>query len=137
EIVETDEKNYTISDIKSLIIDSTDSNILNILSNIPEVFVTKAPGVDTVCIYGLNMSTPSKLILKGNNESSDHRIEYSDGDGTVTTQSLKSYTYWSEKADKYFEAVELDKVEHLGILHNSELLNHFFNFINARNQFKK
>ncbi|KAF0988406.1 hypothetical protein HZS_7562 [Henneguya salminicola] len=135
-IVETPNINYTIGNISKQISETYNSEVSNICSLLPNIFIQNSPDVNMVCAYGIHVNTPSKIYMEKDLKSNHHKIEYSDGDGTVDHESLSSCKYWIKENSKPLEILEIENGEHHDLMKSEGLVSHFTRHIHNRNKFK-
>ncbi|XP_074601769.1 phosphatidylcholine-sterol acyltransferase-like [Brevipalpus obovatus] len=59
------------------------------------------PRVNTTCIYGAGLSTPSKIQFMTDNLNGPFNLQIGDGDGTVNSESLSYCQHWNKMRDHF------------------------------------
>ncbi|PRP78561.1 putative 1-O-acylceramide synthase precursor, partial [Planoprotostelium fungivorum] len=112
-IVQTNKRNYTGSDIEDLLRDARFDRSLSIYKDVKEYQSFPAPGVDTVCIYGVGIPTQSKIEMKkGLRAPRTYTITEEEGDGTVLLPSLNYCEKWKDQQAKPVKIVQMDQLRH-------------------------
>ncbi|KRT78941.1 hypothetical protein AMK59_6658 [Oryctes borbonicus] len=130
-LVQTDSKNYTLSNIKDYFIDVEypegwemyQDTLLHSLN-------LTAPGVEVHCIYGTNVSTVEQIFYKPGSFYDNPTLLNGDGDGTVNRRSLEGCRSWSSKQKQPIHELALPKVDHMSILKDINVLKYISNLVN-------
>jgi hypothetical protein len=112
----TPQKNYTAYDYLDLF---DDLGLGNMYGPYVEMFNLanpyQAPGINTYCFYGYNVSTVTGEIFKTNDFTRPISIT-GDGDGTVPIESLTFCQNWAIQNDKSFSMKGFEGQDHVGLL---------------------
>ncbi|XP_074603995.1 lysosomal phospholipase A and acyltransferase-like [Brevipalpus obovatus] len=77
----------------------------------------KFPGVNTTCIHGVGISTPSKVEYLVDNPDGPFKMLKGDGDGTVNAESLSFCQRWNDVKDQYtFNYITIPGSNHDGLI---------------------
>jgi len=137
-LVQTDAKNFTrvdlehfynsVSDEYGPSMNSMVKDTENLLSGLP------SPNVEVHCIHGSLVDTIEKLVYApGAFPSSDPDYVYGDGDGTVNIRSLKGCLTWRKKQKQPVFYKQFEKLDHLGMLRERDLIEYLTNIITEIN----
>ena len=90
-IIETTNKNYSLSNLKDFFLDISYPDAINISRQVPPIWINDPPNVPLYCLYGTNVPTP-ETFKYGLNKFPDSfpKTSFGDGDGTVNIRSLKA-----------------------------------------------
>ncbi|KAK2183869.1 hypothetical protein NP493_293g01023 [Ridgeia piscesae] len=125
-IVETSERNYSMSNLDEYFMDINFTRGLEFLENVRDAKENlQHPGVDTYCLYGSGIPTPEMLVY-GEGEFPDMQPEtkMGDGDGTVNLRSLRYCRRWHDghNSKTVFYSEELPNTGHHRILDHKRIL---------------
>jgi len=120
-LVQTEDKNYTISNYKEFFFDLDEPNAWLMREDTKDLIAgLPAPGVEVFCLHGVGVDTTEGLVY-GAGEFPGYdpgTILKGDGDGTVNYRSLIGCTRWADQQSQPVHHKELKDVDHLGILRN-------------------
>lgn len=89
-----------------------------------------APEVEVHCLYGTGVATVERLLYeKSGGLDGTPKLENGDGDGTVNYRSLAACKQWSGLQSAQIHTMELDNVDHMGVLSNSRVLKYIMDLI--------
>lgn len=89
-----------------------------------------APDVELHCLYGTGIATVERLIYeKSKGLDGTPKLETGDGDGTVNYRSLAACKHWSGLQGPSVQSLELDNVDHMGVLSNSRVLKYILDLM--------
>lgn len=89
-----------------------------------------APDVELHCLYGTGIETVQRLSYeKGSGLDGTPKLETGDGDGTVNYRSLAACKQWAGLQSASVTAVELDSVDHMGVLSHSKVLKYILDLM--------
>ncbi|XP_033341246.1 lysosomal phospholipase A and acyltransferase [Megalopta genalis] len=125
-LVESSEKNYTLSTLKDYLIDINVPNGWEFRQDNEKYQLNFAPpGVELYCLYGTGIDTVQKLYYKpGTSIQGVPQLLPGDGDGTVNLRSLEACKYWQDKQKQKIYTQGFPGVDHSGILKNVNVLNY-------------
>ncbi|XP_076635420.1 lysosomal phospholipase A and acyltransferase [Colletes latitarsis] len=125
-LVQTEQKNYTLSTLKDYLIDINVPNAWEFRKDNEKYQLNfAAPGVEVHCLYGSGIDTVQKLYYKpGSSIESTPQLVPGDGDGTVNLRSLEACKYWTEKQKQKIYSQKFHGINHMDILRNIKVLNY-------------
>lgn len=89
-----------------------------------------APDVELHCLYGTGIPTVERLNYeKSATLDGTPKLENGDGDGTVNYRSLSACNHWKGLQGAPVHAVELDNVDHMGVLSNGRVLKYILDLM--------
>lgn len=89
-----------------------------------------APDVELHCLYGTGVPTVERLNYdKSGDLDGTPKLETGDGDGTVNYRSLSACMQWSKFQQPSVKGMELDGVDHMGVLSNSKVLKYILDLL--------
>lgn len=89
-----------------------------------------APDVELHCLYGTGVDTVHRLNYeKSSTLDGTPKLETGDGDGTVNYRSLSACKQWMGRQAQPVRALELDAVDHMGILNNGKVLKYILDLM--------
>lgn len=125
-LVQTDQKNYTLFNLKDFFIDINVPNGWEFRQDNEKYQIYfEAPGIKLHCLHGVKVATVERLYYKPGT-SIDGYPEFinGDGDGTVNLRSLKACLNWQKKQTHEIYHKEFDGVNHMDILKHIGILNY-------------
>nr|XP_012151510.1 PREDICTED: group XV phospholipase A2-like isoform X2 [Megachile rotundata] len=95
-LVQTEQKNYTLSTLRDYLIDINVPNGWEFRKDNEKYQLDfRAPGVEVHCLYGTKLNTVQKLYYKpGTSIEGTPQLIPGDGDGTVNLRSLEGCKHW-------------------------------------------
>ncbi|XP_078048857.1 lysosomal phospholipase A and acyltransferase [Augochlora pura] len=125
-LVESHEKNYTLSTLKDYLTDINVPNGWEFRKDNEKYQLNFAPpGVELYCLYGTGIDTVQKLFYKpGISIQGTPQLLPGDGDGTVNLRSLEACKQWQGKQKQKIYIQGFPGVDHSGILKNVKVLNY-------------
>ncbi|CAH0556856.1 unnamed protein product [Brassicogethes aeneus] len=131
-LVETEKKNFTVNDLKEFFYDISFPDGWEMRKDTePFQLNFKPPGVEVHCLFGVNVNTVERLKYKPRTWLDGYpTLVYGDGDGTVNRRSLEGCLHWRGYQKQKIHATPFDKVDHLQILRDANVLNYIAALIN-------
>ncbi|XP_076280016.1 lysosomal phospholipase A and acyltransferase [Lasioglossum baleicum] len=125
-LVESNEKNYTLSTLKDYLIDINVPNGWEFRKDNEKYQLDfTAPGVELHCLYGTGIDTVQKLYYKpGTSIQGIPQLLPGDGDGTVNLRSLEACKNWQGKQKQKVYTQGFPGVDHMNILRNPNVLSY-------------
>ncbi|XP_066594723.1 lysosomal phospholipase A and acyltransferase-like [Prorops nasuta] len=125
-LIQTQEKNYTLANLKDYFIDVDVPNGWEFRKDNEKYQLDfTPPGVEVYCLYGSEVNTVEMLFYKpGTSIGGTPQLIFGNGDGTVNLRSLKGCLHWNglQKQKVYSQA--FPNIDHTGILMNVNVLNY-------------
>ncbi|KAG5328630.1 PAG15 phospholipase, partial [Acromyrmex charruanus] len=123
-LVQSDQKNYTLSNLQQYFIDIDVPNAWEFRKDNEKYQLDfTAPGVEVHCLYGNKVDTVEKLYYKpGTSINGYPKLIVGDGDGTVNIRSLEACTLWQRSQVQKIYNQSFPGVDHTEILRNSDVL---------------
>ncbi|CAK9831228.1 Phospholipase A2 group XV [Anthophora retusa] len=108
-LVQTQQKNYTLSTLRDYLIDIGVPNAWEFRKDNEKYQLDfTAPGVEVHCLYGNNIDTVQKLYYKpGISIEGTPQLISGDGDGTVNLRSLEGCKHWQGNAHEWLTKKKL------------------------------
>lgn len=135
-LVSTPTQRYTASDYEQLFSDIglTDGYTkYQGVQNINKNFLS--PNVSMHCLYGVGVDTPESFYYTKpfpNGGSEDPEVTMGDGDGSVNTKSSEVCLRWAHNNGGYsFKSMTFDRVDHLAIISNEDVLGEIGSIVRA------
>lgn len=121
-------RNYTIKDYDAFFQDIKYPIAIEMKKTVPPIFNRSAPNVPVLCLHGSGVDTPVTYRYKPGTfpDGPPDRV-MSDGDGTVSSISLKGCTRWQQ--EKPLVIKDFDSCEHNGILRNESFIDFVKEFL--------
>jgi len=120
-IINTPKKNYTVSDLYNIFVDSKRNTIASIFRNILKFQILSPPGVPINCIFGTGIPTLSTMEYLSENwpdgPSSNTTVL---GDGTCAQKSLDLCRVWASQQKAPSQTYEIPNMEHGSALVNAD-----------------
>lgn len=89
-----------------------------------------APDVELHCLYGTGVDTVTRLNYeKSAGLDGTPKLENGDGDGTVNYKSLAACGEWTKLQQAPIRKLELDGVDHMGVLSNAKVLKYILDLL--------
>eukprot|EP01104_Vermistella_antarctica_P017259 TRINITY_DN608_c2_g1_i1.p1 TRINITY_DN608_c2_g1~~TRINITY_DN608_c2_g1_i1.p1 ORF type:complete len:449 (-),score=100.90 TRINITY_DN608_c2_g1_i1:125-1471(-) len=111
----TPERNYTLGDMRQLMIDAGVN--VDIFDDVAPYNTLEAPGVETVCSYGYNVSTEDTYVFTNDKGFGQlPSVTYDDGDGVVLSPSLEICTNWASNQTAPIHTLLQEGMSHAGEL---------------------
>ncbi|CAK9805558.1 Phospholipase A2 group XV [Anthophora quadrimaculata] len=125
-LVQTQQKNYTLSTLRDYLIDIGVPNAWEFRKDNEKYQLDfTAPGVEVHCLYGNNVDTVQKLYYKpGISIEGTPQLISGDGDGTVNLRSLEGCKHWQGKQKRKIYSQVFPGVNHMNILKNTDVLSY-------------
>lgn len=125
-LVQTAEKNYTLSTLRDYLIDINVPNGWEFRKDNEKYQLDfTAPGVEVHCLYGAGVDTVQRLYYKpGTSIEGTPQLIPGDGDGTVNLRSLEGCKYWQGKQKQKVYSQVFPGLNHMDILKNNNVLNY-------------
>ncbi|XP_017889176.1 group XV phospholipase A2-like [Ceratina calcarata] len=125
-LVQTAEKNYTLSTLRDYLIDINVPNGWEFRKDNEKYQLDfTAPGVEVHCLYGAGIDTVQRLYYKpGTSIEGIPQLIPGDGDGTVNLRSLEACKYWQGKQKQKVYSQVFPGLNHMDILKNNSVLNY-------------
>ncbi|CAK9799552.1 Phospholipase A2 group XV [Anthophora plagiata] len=125
-LVQTQQKNYTLSTLRDYLIDIGVPNAWEFRKNNEKYQLDfTAPGVEVHCLYGNSVDTVQKLYYKpGISIEGTPQLISGDGDGTVNLRSLEGCKHWQGKQKRKIYSQVFPGVNHMNILKDTNVLSY-------------
>ncbi|XP_043467328.1 phospholipase A2 group XV-like isoform X1 [Leptopilina heterotoma] len=125
-LVQTDQKNYTLLNLKEFFIDINVPNGWEFrIDNEKYQKYFEAPEVKLHCLHGVKVGTVERLYYKpGTSIDGYPELINGDGDGTVNLRSLNACLLWQKKQIQKIYHKEFVGVNHMDILKHIDVLNY-------------
>jgi len=125
-LVETQERNYTWSDMKDFFEDIDYSVAWEMWKDVSKYTLDfTAPGVEVHCLHGTDVKTVERLIYKkGAFPEGYPTFLFGDGDGTVNVRSLEGCLHWKGKQNKPVFHQTFPDMDHMDVLRDSRIIDY-------------
>lgn len=125
-LVQTEEKNYTLSSLKDYLININVPNAWEFRKDNEKYQLNfQAPGVEVHCLYGVGVQTVERLYYKpGASIQDTPQLIFGDGDGTVNLRSLEACKHWQGNQKHKVYSQIFPGINHLGVLRNPAVLSY-------------
>ena len=125
-LVQTEQKNYTLSTLQDYLIDINVPNAWEFRKDNEKYQLNfQAPGVEVHCLYGAGVRTVERLYYKpGTSIECTPQLIFGDGDGTVNLRSLEACKHWQGNQKQKVYSQLFPGINHLGILRNPSVLSY-------------
>eukprot|EP01104_Vermistella_antarctica_P017260 TRINITY_DN608_c2_g1_i2.p1 TRINITY_DN608_c2_g1~~TRINITY_DN608_c2_g1_i2.p1 ORF type:complete len:456 (-),score=109.23 TRINITY_DN608_c2_g1_i2:85-1452(-) len=111
----TPERNYTLGDMRQLMIDSGIEYGADIFDDVSPYLNFGSPGVETVCSYGTNVTTEEAYHFSNDNGFDQApNVTYANGDGVVLEESLAICTNWANNQTQPIHTIIQENMQHAG-----------------------
>ncbi|XP_022160151.1 group XV phospholipase A2-like isoform X1 [Myzus persicae] len=124
-LVETDKKNYTVTDYKSFFEGIDYMTGYDMYLDVKQYMDFGPPGVEVHCLHGDTIPTVERMIFgPGKFPLKYPKLQYGNGDGTVNSRSLEGCSYWSTmQKQKVFHQV-FPNADHMTILRDERVMDY-------------
>lgn len=132
-LVESEQKNYTLSTLQDYLIDINVPNAYEFKKDNEKYELNfAAPGVEVHCLYGIGIETVERLYYKpGTSIDGTPQLISGDGDGTVNLRSLEGCKHWQGKQKQKVYSQAFPGVDHMDILRNNNVLSYIKTVLNV------
>ncbi|KZC12915.1 PREDICTED: group XV phospholipase A2-like [Dufourea novaeangliae] len=123
-LVQSEQKNYTLSTLRDYLIDINVPNGWEFRKDNEKYQLNfTPPGVEVHCLYGSGIDTVERLYYKpGVSIEGTPQLIPGDGDGTVNIRSLEACKHWQGKQKHKIYSQAFSGVNHMDILRNTNVL---------------
>lgn len=135
-LVQTFNKNYTVTDLKDLVTQMNEPELLEKLKDSERAWGSTfdPPGTELHCITGKGFPTSQSVMFDFPKPGpTSWKLIYGDGDGRISSQSMNSCLLWKEKvesAGKKFSYRELN-FNHMDLIQNPISINEIINLLDS------
>ncbi|KAI5708748.1 hypothetical protein M8J76_002447 [Diaphorina citri] len=134
-IVQTTEKNYTITNMKEYFDDLGYTQGWEMRKDVAQYALDfRPPGVEVHCLHGSRVSTPGKLVYAKNKFPDSPQYVMDDGDGTVNLRSLQGCLAWSAKQAQPVNHMVFPGADHMTILSDKNMLAYMANLLRLKTE---
>ncbi|XP_053985696.1 phospholipase A2 group XV-like [Hylaeus volcanicus] len=125
-LVESAQRNYTLSTLKDYLIDINVPNGWEFRKDNEKYQLNfAAPGVEVHCLYGIGIDTVQRLYYKpGTSIEGTPKLLPGDGDGTVNLRSLEGCKHWKGQQKQKVYSQGFPGIDHMDILRNVKVVNY-------------
>ena len=124
-VVQTKHKQYTVGNYKELFKDIGQDVGYNMWLDVKNLtYSLSTPGVEVFCVHGTGLDTMDKLIYEKNRfpDEQPDKIEYSDGDGTVSVESLQACRRWKGQQPQPVHYMPIKGLDHMQVLYDLNIM---------------
>lgn len=115
--VQTPSKNYSTEDMRQLLVDAGANTTALIFDQVKPYFSLDAPGVETYCSFGYNVSTEGMYTFSSDSFDALPNVTFIDGDGVCPSQSLQMCAGWKKQQSQKVQLLPWN-----GLYHGAEVL---------------
>jgi len=126
-IVSTPKKNYTAAELYDIFVSLGITSVIRQYKDILPYMKFTAPNVETYCIYGYNITTPSSFYFKDFAQLPD--VFFSEGDGTAILESIQICTKWAKQQSQPVYDYKYINVQHSLILREPQVISDFLSIV--------
>lgn len=128
--MQTATRNYTLKDVNAFFQDIGYPTGIAMRESVPPVFSEIPPNVPVMCLHGSGINTPiTYTYQKGTFPDGPPLPIFSDGDGTVSRNSLEGCSRWKDKQNQTVVIKDFNHGRHNGILRSKELISFVTDFL--------
>ncbi|KAG7201541.1 hypothetical protein KM043_004292 [Ampulex compressa] len=130
-LVQSESKNYTLSDLQQYLVDINVPNGWEFRKDNEKYQLNfAAPNVEVHCLYGKGVDTVERLYYKpGTTIDGYPQLIPGDGDGTVNLRSLEGCLHWQNKQKQKVHSQAFPHLNHMDILRNENVLEYVKNIL--------
>lgn len=129
-VVQTKRKQYTVGNYKDLFEDINYQVGYNMWLDVKNLtYSLTPPGVEVFCVHGVGLDTMDKLIYEKNRfpDEQPDKIEYGDGDGTVSVESLQACRRWESQQSQSVHYLPQKGLDHMQVLYDLKIMQRLLN----------
>ncbi|XP_069950317.1 lysosomal phospholipase A and acyltransferase-like [Cherax quadricarinatus] len=129
-LIQTKQRNYSTGNFKELFENLKLPDAYDMYLDTKNLLhLSTAPGVEIHCIHGEGVATVEKLVYDDDNFPNNPQVVTGAGDGSVNARSTRFCLNFAKKQEQKIYHHVLNKVDHMGVLYNSESITYLTNLL--------